>query len=316
LTAILTDRDTLLRNVLADPADDAPRLIYADYLSEHGDEADRQRSELIRLQIRLASLGPARKRYDCVDTFVFRRNHGFAYVEGEPVGVGERIDLYIPEDENSRDDGEEYKRSWPGVFVEIAVLRGTYERRRRTEIEFRVDAESVPWPGDALCRRERRLLDEHRHSLTPRVPGCTLWIDGVDGPRVGSTDSGVCCAVYVAFRRGFVDSINLPCADFMQHAGVIFASSPVRVVVLTGRRPAVIGGMQFWRMMADDQDLPMPHDLPLSLFKHLKKSDLRRLDAFARYTGQEAKAAALADLAQAAVAFGRHAAGLPELATR
>jgi uncharacterized protein (TIGR02996 family) len=43
--------DALLRAVLADPDDDAPRLIYADWLDEHG---DCDRAEFIRVQIALA----------------------------------------------------------------------------------------------------------------------------------------------------------------------------------------------------------------------------------------------------------------------
>jgi uncharacterized protein (TIGR02996 family) len=43
------DRQALARAVAASPADDAPRLIYADWLDEHG-EADH--AEFIRLQVR------------------------------------------------------------------------------------------------------------------------------------------------------------------------------------------------------------------------------------------------------------------------
>jgi uncharacterized protein (TIGR02996 family) len=46
--------EALLRAVLADPEDDAPRLIYADWLDEHG---DCDRAEFIRLQIALARDG-------------------------------------------------------------------------------------------------------------------------------------------------------------------------------------------------------------------------------------------------------------------
>jgi uncharacterized protein (TIGR02996 family) len=42
-----------LRSILADPEDDAPRLVFADWLDEHGD-ADR--AEFIRLQVRLARI--------------------------------------------------------------------------------------------------------------------------------------------------------------------------------------------------------------------------------------------------------------------
>ena len=53
------DADALLRAVLAAPDDDAPRLIYADWLDEHGDPA---RAEFIRVQIELARPGPDRAR--------------------------------------------------------------------------------------------------------------------------------------------------------------------------------------------------------------------------------------------------------------
>ena len=48
----LTETSTyrgLLDAILADPADDTPRLILADYLDEHGSSQDRDRAELIRV---------------------------------------------------------------------------------------------------------------------------------------------------------------------------------------------------------------------------------------------------------------------------
>ncbi len=43
-----------LADICANPADDVPRLIYADWLAEYGDEhADRIHAEMIRLQIEL-----------------------------------------------------------------------------------------------------------------------------------------------------------------------------------------------------------------------------------------------------------------------
>jgi uncharacterized protein (TIGR02996 family) len=47
------DRDALLRAVVANPDDDAPRLVYADWLDEHGDP---DRAEFIRIQIELHHL--------------------------------------------------------------------------------------------------------------------------------------------------------------------------------------------------------------------------------------------------------------------
>jgi uncharacterized protein (TIGR02996 family) len=50
----VTDGESLIRSVLANPVDDAPRLVYADWLEEHGRPED---AEFIRVQIELARLG-------------------------------------------------------------------------------------------------------------------------------------------------------------------------------------------------------------------------------------------------------------------
>jgi uncharacterized protein (TIGR02996 family) len=50
----MTDREALLRAIIENPADDAPRLVYADWLDEHGDP---DRAEFIRL-----TMGPAAGR--------------------------------------------------------------------------------------------------------------------------------------------------------------------------------------------------------------------------------------------------------------
>lgn len=49
-TTILSERDALYAAILDKPEDDAPRLIFADWLEEHGEE---ERAEFIRVQIEL-----------------------------------------------------------------------------------------------------------------------------------------------------------------------------------------------------------------------------------------------------------------------
>ena len=49
----MTDGDALRRVILAEPDDDTPRLIYADWLEEHGDP---NRADFIRVQIEHARL--------------------------------------------------------------------------------------------------------------------------------------------------------------------------------------------------------------------------------------------------------------------
>lgn len=49
----MTDQEALLRSIILAPADDAPRLVYADYLDERGDKASAAKATFIRSQIRL-----------------------------------------------------------------------------------------------------------------------------------------------------------------------------------------------------------------------------------------------------------------------
>jgi uncharacterized protein (TIGR02996 family) len=51
----VTHDDAFLQAILESPDDDTPRLVYADYLDEHGDP---DRAEFIRVQVALASLPP------------------------------------------------------------------------------------------------------------------------------------------------------------------------------------------------------------------------------------------------------------------
>lgn len=51
----MNDRDALYRHICANPDDDTPRMVFADWLQEHGEE---HRAELIRLQCRLDGMAP------------------------------------------------------------------------------------------------------------------------------------------------------------------------------------------------------------------------------------------------------------------
>ena len=57
----MTDREALLEAVFAHPADDAPRLVYADWLDEHGEPAQ---AAFIRAQVELARHEPGSEEHD------------------------------------------------------------------------------------------------------------------------------------------------------------------------------------------------------------------------------------------------------------
>jgi uncharacterized protein (TIGR02996 family) len=54
----MTPEDAFVTDILEHPDDDAPRLIFADWLEDHGGPGDAQRAEFIRIQCRRASLPP------------------------------------------------------------------------------------------------------------------------------------------------------------------------------------------------------------------------------------------------------------------
>jgi uncharacterized protein (TIGR02996 family) len=60
MVTLTSDRHAFVQAIIANPADDAPRLIYADWLEERGTEENDARAELIRLGIELEE----RKRND------------------------------------------------------------------------------------------------------------------------------------------------------------------------------------------------------------------------------------------------------------
>jgi uncharacterized protein (TIGR02996 family) len=56
----MTDGNALLAVIIANPDDDTPRLVYADWLQENGQP---ERTEFIRLQIERERLTPADPRF-------------------------------------------------------------------------------------------------------------------------------------------------------------------------------------------------------------------------------------------------------------
>lgn len=59
----MSEEKALLAAIWANPLDDAPRLVYADWLDEHGAPAQVARAEFIRVQCELELLSPADSRF-------------------------------------------------------------------------------------------------------------------------------------------------------------------------------------------------------------------------------------------------------------
>lgn len=62
----MDDRRALMAAIIANPEEDTPRLVLADWLQEHGKKHDQARAEFIRLQVQAEKLpkGAERKKLD------------------------------------------------------------------------------------------------------------------------------------------------------------------------------------------------------------------------------------------------------------
>jgi uncharacterized protein (TIGR02996 family) len=90
----MTDEEALLRAVCEEPDDDGPRLVYADWLEEHGNAA---RAEFIRLQCELAKLPPDPPASDNYTILV--PNTSMANWSGLPSAIAHRPRLKRRQDE-------------------------------------------------------------------------------------------------------------------------------------------------------------------------------------------------------------------------
>lgn len=206
---------------------------------------------------------------------------------------------------------------------ECAVPVGQQNPCRR----FRRDELPQPWcaacrweevRGDELRRRERELLlavsvgtDANwvRWNTTPFRGGCILanTVSHNDHPQVPR----------IEYRRGLIESVTLPTAAFLAHAGEIFGGNPVTTVTLSDRHPAVNqAGWARWWLVSDDRSIgtrsfSQRWTLPEELFDRLPHGPATTIrQTFIDYPSPDL---ALSALSAAAVAFGRTRAGLPPL---
>ena len=142
----------LLRAICADPDDDTPRLVVADWLEEHGD-ADR--AAFIRIQVELARL--------------------------EAAGLGKSLET---------DELRKKERWFLGPFSVLPSF----------------------WAAEACPQLVRVIPGERGKPLE------SMRVEGAER---------------VMFRRGFVELVSCPAADWLRHGVVIRGRQPVRDVDLT-----------------------------------------------------------------------------------
>ena len=212
------DEQSFLQTIIQNPDSDAPRLVFADWLEEHGQE---DRCEFIRIQIELARLGSPRVTFG---------DSGDAHNHDE----GSRYRCHLTQSKGGPDYYDADSSHFAPAGSRVDVRRGIMKHGkwvievvhglRVVGVKHGIvngyvlarDGLSVPFPAErfeALHRRERELLDGALLTWN-NYPG---WMKEWQ------------------FRRGFVEVITCAWADFLANHAAIRAACPLRFCNLTTR---------------------------------------------------------------------------------
>ncbi len=272
----MTTEADFIRAVCADPFDDGPRLLMADWLEERGGPGDGDRAEFIRVQCAIAA-GAGR------ETELFNEDVDWSQCTGVAASWCPNCgDCCCKDREESMSD-------------EDCPLHAPNSRH--------CCLEWLHYSMESLRHRERELWVPPLNRDMVKGSGLgTLILPGMAEPTPGIT--------WGVVRRGFVASLRLPCEAFMRHAGAIFAAAPITAVALVDKEPERRNG-RLWAWFCETTGgpgVPYQEQLPepLWLLSGGVCDDVS-------YHSHPTRDAAMEAASDAAVALGRSAAGLPPL---
>lgn len=200
----MTVADGLLADILAHPEDDTPRLILADWLDEHGEA---ERGEFIRVQCELAK---PRYRQWC---------NGKAFTSGSPADLARQIEEYRY--------ANEYLDRRLGIFgtsaIEVLPPGCAFVAH-----EFDKPCYRTARPTAISCRYCQ--FKEHEGELLTENYGLQWAMADLEG--AGWFTSGQIVHPWT-WRRGFIEAVSLPAADWLARADRVTAGVPIREVRLT-----------------------------------------------------------------------------------
>lgn len=208
----MSDEAAFLTAIRAQPSDDTARLVYADWLQEHGQD---DRAEFIRVQCEIARFGTSSRQQLRKEALKALRRQK----EALHASVGRRGRVIV-------DDA-----IWKLANAMANKLFDEGESRRRV-----------------LTRRELDLLDAHRKEWFPllgRSPGFAEDEPLRWWPIQDALPSGARSLHYRIDgtpRRGFLDSLTLDTRDWFRYAALIRATHPVTRVKLSVRPIFGVGG--------------------------------------------------------------------------
>ena len=257
------DRDSLLRGVIEQAAEDAPRLVYADWLDEHG-EADR--AEFIRVQCELDALPPARPKLQAgvIAYILGGAENEYATRGAYPPGLkaGSVVDINIID--YADPEG-------PGVWMPDAVLSSWREARWRLPGHGTATISGGVFTcrpsGQADPHRERRAGLEGRGRELLGAHAAAWLGDATREATVFGRATPEQMAAGLVWRRGFVAELACHAADWPELGPGVVREQPVEWVTIHGVEPQsmvrVYGATRTgWRWSLDPADAGQPHHLP------------------------------------------------------
>jgi len=166
----MTEREALLEAVFAAPADDAPRLVYADWLDEHGEPAQ---AAFIRAQIDLARHGPETAEHDRLTESLYAHWDRFL-AELRPAVPSDL--MLLPTD---------FRRGFPTTAIHLPQVSAFRDQSPFWWPRLPIRAATVdltPWNVGEFVRipylarvRELVLIGEDPHGMiVPRLVKCHL----------------------------------------------------------------------------------------------------------------------------------------------
>lgn len=317
---------SLLQAILAEPTDDAARLVYADWLEEQGEG---KRSEFIRCQIKLHEALP---RLPVV------------WIDEPPVWAEEIQDTTVLDDRPmpirsaARVTGiVESGAQYPllnGSIVEIAMRDPDSYRCREFVVMETLNQATVMgmvpvqvvscvssgvttvWASKAAIDA-RKLLDVQEYAELKKQE-FSLWVTSLrswfDAPGLyfyrfeqvgeGHLNPLGGGSLFASVRRGFVDLIVCTIADWLRWGSACVRSQPLTEVRLTDRSPAIVEGGFFWYPWSLHEQYFGNSDrwhLPRQIWDHLQTG----LTIGNQHNWYDSEAAALSDLSQACLAYAR-----------
>ena len=226
---MLSDRDALFAAIRANPDEDTPRLMFADWLDEHGDDASRTRAEFIRLQCEIARLADDGSDSHAVYEFVRDRDYvtrpsaDWTRIDD---GIHRRVALAIRAADLLKRHGEEwlpklpkkYRVSWDGFHRGFAHRVTLGDPRKMVAARLRAAAPAVTLvASDFTAASAERLADA---GLLGWIAGLEVRDDCAPGLREVGHRPEAAGVRALAVRFGDADDVASAVADSPHWTGL------------------------------------------------------------------------------------------------